>query len=304
MLIISFGLWGIGDMLRVGGRSTRSRPCRRHAHPDLWLGRRHLGHRSTRCATSSTASSTDPASDRPAAGTRAGAALRPACARARGGRAARRARPRHPGVRPGRRATTRCGPRSRAIRPSRAPAARSTPCSTATACSRRASREAAVRRRRCAARSPPTSCSARCVTEGLAPKSLRDDIFKMEGEKRIAETLYIPDAIITDVPKPTAEQLNAYFDANKAKFQIPEFRAFSYVLLTVDDVMAQVAGDARAGQAGVRGALRRVRHAGEARRRPGDGRQRGQGQGDHRAGARPASRSRTPPRKCSATPTA
>ena len=68
--------------------------------------------------------------------------------------------------------------------------------------------------------------------EGLAPKSLRDDIFKMESEKRIAETLYVPDAIIVDVPKPTAEQLNAYFEANKTKFQIPEYRAFSYVLLT------------------------------------------------------------------------
>ncbi|HEY4167373.1 MAG TPA: SurA N-terminal domain-containing protein, partial [Reyranella sp.] len=77
-------------------------------------------------------------------------------------------------------------------------------------------------------------------TEGLGPTGLRDDIFKMESEKRIAETIYVPDSIVTDVPKPTAEQLNAYFDANKAKFQIPEFRAFSYVLLTVDDVKDQV----------------------------------------------------------------
>jgi peptidyl-prolyl cis-trans isomerase D len=77
-------------------------------------------------------------------------------------------------------------------------------------------------------------------TEGLAPTSLRDEIFKMEAEKRVAETLYIPDSIITDVPKPTAEQLNTYFEANKNKFQIPEFRAFSYVLLTVADVMDQV----------------------------------------------------------------
>jgi len=77
-------------------------------------------------------------------------------------------------------------------------------------------------------------------TEGLGPTSLRDDIFKMESEKRIAETLYVPDSIITDVPKPTAEQLKAFFDANKAKFQIPEFRAFSYVLLTADDVLSQV----------------------------------------------------------------
>ena len=77
-------------------------------------------------------------------------------------------------------------------------------------------------------------------TEGLAPKMLRDDIFKMESEKRVAETVYVPDAIITAVPKPTPEQLNTYFEANKLKFQVPEYRAFSYVLLTVDDVMDQV----------------------------------------------------------------
>ena len=42
------------------------------------------------------------------------------------------------------------------------------------------------------------------------------------------------------MPKPTAEQLNAYFEANKTKFQIPEFRASSYVMMTADDVMPQV----------------------------------------------------------------
>jgi peptidyl-prolyl cis-trans isomerase D len=96
-------------------------------------------------------------------------------------------------------------------------------------------------------------------TDGLGPKSLRDDIFKMESEKRIAETVYVPDSIIVDVAKPTADQLNTYFEANKAKFQIPEYRAFSYVLMTVDDVMGQISVtpeqlkqeyDARSGQFG------------------------------------------------------
>ncbi len=76
--------------------------------------------------------------------------------------------------------------------------------------------------------------------DGLAPKSLRDDVFKMENEKRVAETIYVPDAIVTDVPKPTPDQLNAYFEANKTKFTIPEFRSFSYVLLSTADVMPQV----------------------------------------------------------------
>jgi peptidyl-prolyl cis-trans isomerase D len=77
-------------------------------------------------------------------------------------------------------------------------------------------------------------------SDGLSPKSLRDDIFRMEGEKRVADTIYVPDAIVVDVPKPTAEQLGAYFEVNKTKFQIPEYRAFSYVLLTADDILPQI----------------------------------------------------------------
>jgi peptidyl-prolyl cis-trans isomerase D len=96
-------------------------------------------------------------------------------------------------------------------------------------------------------------------SEGLAPKFLRDDIFKMEAEKRVAETIYVPDAIIATVPKPTPEQLNTYFEANKARFQIPEYRAFSYVLMTTADVASQITVtpeqvkqeyDARAGEFG------------------------------------------------------
>ena len=77
-------------------------------------------------------------------------------------------------------------------------------------------------------------------TKDLSPKTVRDEIFKMESEKRVVETVYIPDTIIATAPKPTPEQLNTYFEANKLKFQIPEYRAFSYVLMTVDDVMDQV----------------------------------------------------------------
>ena len=77
-------------------------------------------------------------------------------------------------------------------------------------------------------------------TKDISPKTVRDEIFKMESEKRVVETVYIPDTIIATAPKPTPEQLNTYFEANKLKFQIPEYRAFSYVLMTVDDVMDQV----------------------------------------------------------------
>ncbi len=77
-------------------------------------------------------------------------------------------------------------------------------------------------------------------TPGISPTTIRDDIFKMENERRIAETVYVPDTVIATVPKPTAEQLDAYFEASKLRFRIPEYRAFSYVLMSVDDVMNQV----------------------------------------------------------------
>ncbi len=76
--------------------------------------------------------------------------------------------------------------------------------------------------------------------DGLAPKSLRDDVYKMENEKRVGETVYVPDSIVTDVPKPSSDELNKYFEANKTKFAIPEYRTFSYVLLTTADVMPDV----------------------------------------------------------------
>lgn len=77
-------------------------------------------------------------------------------------------------------------------------------------------------------------------TDGLAPAGLRETLFKLNAERRVAETIYVPDAIVTEIGKPTAEQLSTYFEANKARFEIPEYRAFSYVLLTVQDVIGQI----------------------------------------------------------------
>ena len=116
--------------------------------------------------------------------------------------------------------------------------------------------------------------------DGLAPKSLRDDIFKMEAERRVAETIYIPDSIIVDVAKPTAEQLSAYFEANKTSSRSPSIapsptcccgrRCHAEVGVTAD-MVKQEYDAARPSSARPKSATR-----------PGDGRQRGQGQGDHR----------------------
>ena len=238
MLIVSFALWGVGDMLRMGGRSTEvAHVGGTHIPLYGWVGGASVSvdevsdqfNRQLEGIQRQTGQRPEPEQ-----------ALRLACMFARWKKSSSARCSTTPSSSSAWwSATPRCAPRSRAIPPSPAPAARSIPCSSATACSRRASaRQQYITdiRREIAA----SQLFGAVRTDGLAPKSLRDDIFKMEAERRVAETIYIPDSIIVDVPKPTAEQLSAYFEANKTKFQIPEFRAFSYVLLTADDVMSQV----------------------------------------------------------------
>ena len=78
-------------------------------------------------------------------------------------------------------------------------------------------------------------------TEGLAPTSrCATTSSRWRARSGSPRRSTSPTPSSPTCPSPRAEQLNAYFEANKTKFQIPEFRAFSYVLLTVDDVMPQV----------------------------------------------------------------
>ena len=101
MLIVSFAFWGVGDMLRMGGRTTEVAHVGGTKHSGLRLGRRRVGVGQRGEGPVQPPARGHPAPDRPAAGARAGAALRPACARARGSHPARRARLHHPAVRPG-----------------------------------------------------------------------------------------------------------------------------------------------------------------------------------------------------------
>lgn len=72
------------------------------------------------------------------------------------------------------------------------------------------------------------------------PTAMRDALYRYRREKRVAEFFVLPFDSVRDVAVPTMEQLQAHLEANKAKFEIPEFRALSYVLLSVDDVLAEV----------------------------------------------------------------
>ncbi len=233
MLIISFGLWGIGDMLRAGGGNSEVGACRRHPHPTFLAG---VGGTSV------------PVED----------------VRQRFNLQLEQIQ-RQTGQRPEPEQALRYGLHIRALEdvvqravidnamqqyglvvgdaevqsliakipPSRASAARSTSSAMPVSCSKPASPRLSTSPT-CAARSPSAQLFGTVRTEWPRPhgpprRHLQDGKrAAVWRETRLRAGL---DTSST-VPKPTAEQLNTYFDANKNKFQIPEFRSFSYVLLT------------------------------------------------------------------------
>ncbi len=79
------------------------------------------------------------------------------------------------------------------------------------------------------------------VTGGVTmPKVVRDTLYRYRREQRIAEIVLVEASKMTDVPKPTDEQLKAYYEANKRKFDLPERRSLSFVALTPQDVATDV----------------------------------------------------------------
>ena len=72
------------------------------------------------------------------------------------------------------------------------------------------------------------------------PDRLTSLLYTYRAEKRTVDILKITRADITDVAKPTDEQLRAYYKDHKNQFMAPEYRSLAYVLVTADDLTKQV----------------------------------------------------------------
>jgi peptidyl-prolyl cis-trans isomerase D len=70
-----------------------------------------------------------------------------------------------------------------------------------------------------------------------APKALVDNLFAYRAETRIADTLLVSAAAMTVGDKPTDDQLKKTYDDNIAAFTAPEYRAISAVVLTRADLV-------------------------------------------------------------------
>ena len=258
----------------------RGRPCRRHAYPALRLGRRRIGldHRGARPVQPPARE--HPASDRAAAGTGAGAALRPACPRPGGSRPARRARLCRPAVRPGR--ERRRGARRHRAQPGlpghrrfvRPPALPQSPAAGAHERGAVRHRHAPRHRRQPALR---RGASRRARAQVAARRHLQDG----EREARRRDDLR--------ARRDRGRRSQAHDRAAQRLFrgqqdQVPDPRVPRLLLCPARCRRhpAPGVGIGRHAEAGVRGARRRIRHARETRRRSGNGRHRGQGEGHHR----------------------
>ena len=73
-----------------------------------------------------------------------------------------------------------------------------------------------------------------------APDALVDRLFRYRNEKRVAEYLVVASTAIKDVPEPDEALIAAYHKDNAGRFTAPELRAMSWVAMTPQDVLGDI----------------------------------------------------------------
>lgn len=79
------------------------------------------------------------------------------------------------------------------------------------------------------------------VSEGVAAaRLLAETIYAYRAERRVAEVMVIPHSGFADVGAPDAAALAGFHQAQAAQFTAPEYRALTFISLTPEDLMAEV----------------------------------------------------------------
>jgi peptidyl-prolyl cis-trans isomerase D len=73
-----------------------------------------------------------------------------------------------------------------------------------------------------------------------APLTEKQAYVRYEGEERSIDYFTLAAAAIGDIPSPSAEALQKYFDEHKAAFRAPEYRKLTVLALTPDEVAKSV----------------------------------------------------------------
>jgi len=79
------------------------------------------------------------------------------------------------------------------------------------------------------------------VTAGvMAPRPVVDVLYRYRNEKRTADVVSLPTSGATDVGQPNEEQLKAFFEAHQDMFRAPEYRSFTLASLTPSDIAKDI----------------------------------------------------------------
>lgn len=82
---------------------------------------------------------------------------------------------------------------------------------------------------------------AGAVAAGVTPpKALVDDLYRLRGEKRVAEVITLPNASVGDVGVPDDAELNRYYEDHQVRFTAPEYRALTIARLSPDSLAKDV----------------------------------------------------------------
>lgn len=89
------------------------------------------------------------------------------------------------------------------------------------------------------------------ISSGVAmPRAMAETIYASRGEERVAKTILIADASITEQFTPDEETLKKYHETNGANYQAPEYRTVTLVRLDPEALVASIpVGDDEIAQA-------------------------------------------------------
>jgi peptidyl-prolyl cis-trans isomerase D len=78
------------------------------------------------------------------------------------------------------------------------------------------------------------------IAGAAAPKTLADLIYAYRAEKRVASTILVASSSITDVGQPDEKTLADFLKENAARYQSPEYRAVTLVRMSPEDVAGDI----------------------------------------------------------------
>jgi peptidyl-prolyl cis-trans isomerase D len=79
------------------------------------------------------------------------------------------------------------------------------------------------------------------VTAGArAPDTLVDRLYRHRNERRVGETVFVPNSSIDVSGEPDDNQLKSVYDANPEQFSEPEFRALSVLRIGTDELIPTI----------------------------------------------------------------